>query len=174
VPGNRPCASRSGWPPAVAQNESRDTGGHDDPSPENRAGDGGDERGARLIGTLTLRGGAAIVRLHLSDDSVRTGAVRVTFVHGAGTALGAARHPSFRAGHPPCADRRVAGNQGQREHKRQQTLNEPHYTSRMLDGRQPVKRMVFKHPALTGRHILVLIQSAKSPILFRSEQPSQR
>jgi hypothetical protein len=54
VPGNRPSASGSGWPPAVAQNQSRRAGRQDNPDAEHRRSNGGRKRGVGLIGIIAL------------------------------------------------------------------------------------------------------------------------
>ena len=41
-------------PPCVAQHESRDVGGQDDPDAEHRPSDGGHKRGVGLVGMLAL------------------------------------------------------------------------------------------------------------------------
>ena len=119
--------------PPVAQNESGDMGGYDDSTAENCDGDRGNEREVRLIGVLALRFGAAVVCLHLGDGSARDTALRLFFVHGAGTALGTARHSSFWARHPSGADSIIPSHQGESERESREALRDRNHTSRMVD-----------------------------------------
>lgn len=125
-------------PPAVAQNESRHSSRKSDPSSQNGAGDGGNERGARLAGVLVFSGCAAAVRLRLADDAPRCGALRVSLVHRA-CALGAARHARFRRRRPPGANHRVTGRNENGQRKREQLPAESQHTSRMQDRATSVK-----------------------------------
>ena len=54
VPGDRRDGNRRRRPPSVTQHESRDVGGKDSPGAENRRRDGGNKRGAGLLGSLAL------------------------------------------------------------------------------------------------------------------------
>ena len=117
--------------PPVAQNETGDRGGYDDSTAKNCAGDRVNEREVRLIGVFALRVGAAVIRLRLGD-TVRAAVVRVPSMHRAGTALGTARHSSFRARHPPGAHGGIPGHQGESERESREALRNRKHTSRML------------------------------------------
>ena len=61
--------------PGVAQHESRDVGGQDNPDAEHRRSDGGNKRRTGLAGTLALRRRAAAVGLRLRENALGPGAV---------------------------------------------------------------------------------------------------
>lgn len=124
-------------PPTVAQNESRHSNRKGDPSSQNCARDGGDERGARFVGVLVFSGCAAAVRLRLADDASRSGALRVCLVHRT-RALGAARHTRFGRRRPPGADCCVTGRYENGHRKREQPSAEGQHTLRMQDRRTSV------------------------------------
>lgn len=70
--------------------------------------------------------------------------MRIALVHRALDAVSATRHARFSGRQPPCADRSVPGHQAEREYDSGKTVDQPPHVSRMLDGGEPVKRMVFK------------------------------
>ncbi len=120
-------------PPAVTQHEGRYWGRKCDSSSQHCARDGGNEGRARLARVFVFRGGAAAVRLRLTDGVCRFGALRVALVHRA-CALGAARHASFGSRRPARADRCVTGRNQNGQRKREQPPAESQHTSRMQDG----------------------------------------
>ena len=132
--GNVRGRNRRDSPPTVAQNESRHSRWKSDPGAQNCAGDGGDERGARLAGGFLFRGCAAGVCLRLTDDASRSGALRLSFVHRARGAFGAAGHPRLRSWQPAGTDGAIGRGKGDREDRRRHAPAEPQHSFKDAGG----------------------------------------
>src|SRR6266850_7290947 len=130
---NRRRRDRCSGPPGIAQNKRRHADGENNAGAEDGAGDGRDERRARLTRVVAFRGCTAVVGLRLSDDAFRRGAVCASLVHRACTTPGAAGHAGFRSRRPARADGSVACQQEQAEPDGRKALHHPHHPCRMLD-----------------------------------------
>jgi hypothetical protein len=101
--------------PCVTQDESRDAGGQDNPSAENRPRDDGRGRGVGLIRILALGRCAATVGLRLCKHARGPKTVRIALVHRALVALRAAGHARFRRRQPAGAYGRIPGEEPRRQ-----------------------------------------------------------